>query len=69
MAASEKNYLNTYGAARKLKRSPAAVRNLCMRCRIPYRKAGGRLIFIEDELDQWIENSPGLHLEEIKDLE
>ena len=67
MTPSEKKYLNTDEVGGLLGRSPGAVRNLCMRRRIPFRKVGGRLIFIRHELDQWIENSQGVHLEEIKD--
>ena len=47
------------------KRSPGAVRNLVMRRAIPFRKAGGRLVFLRSEIEFWIENSPGVKPDEI----
>ena len=46
--------------------TPAAVRNLVARKRIPFKKPGGRLIFIKSDIDRWITASPGLELDEIK---
>ena len=47
--------------------TPGAIRNLVMRRRIPFRKAGGRLVFIEHEIVQWVENSPGAKVEDVLD--
>jgi predicted DNA-binding transcriptional regulator AlpA len=47
-------------------RSEAAIRNLCMRHKIPFRKAGGRLIFLTQEIQDWIEKAEGVTLEQIK---
>ena len=47
-------------------RSPAAIRNLAYRKRIPFRKVGGRLMFIRSELVEWIKQSPGLSIQELK---
>lgn len=58
-------FLSTTEAADLLKRSPAAVRNLVMRRLIPYRKPGGRLVFIKDELEQWVKRAPGVSIEEL----
>lgn len=43
--------------------SPGAVRTAANRGKLPYRKVGGRLVFIRSELDEYFENSPGLTLE------
>lgn len=59
-------FLDIKETSRKLSRSPGAIRNLVMRRRIPFRKAGGRLMFIEHEIEKWIQESPGLTLEDWK---
>ena len=46
--------------------TPAAVRNLVARRKIPFRKPGGRLIFIKSEIDGWIRDSSGVKLDQIK---
>jgi hypothetical protein len=58
--------LDTREAGRFLKRSPAAVRNMVHRQVIPYRKVSGRLIFIREELEEWVRMSPGVSLDELK---
>jgi hypothetical protein len=35
-----------------------------LRRAIPYRKAGGRLVFIRQEVEEWITTSPGITLDE-----
>ena len=42
-----------------------AVRNLVARKKIPYRKPGGRLIFIWAEIKDWIDDSPGIKIKEL----
>jgi len=59
-------YLNIDELASYIKRSKGAIRNLVMRRMIPYRKPGGRLIFLKDEIDQWVQMTPGKKLEEIE---
>jgi len=59
-------YFSTAEASRFIKRSPAAIRNLVLRRMIPYRKPGGRLMFIKSELEQWIMNAPGVSMDEIQ---
>jgi hypothetical protein len=62
---SPRRPLTTQQAARYIKRKSAgAVRNLVMRGKIPYRKVAGRLVFFSDELDAWMDQAPGLTLEE-----
>lgn len=46
-------------------RTPAAIRNLCMRRKIPFRRVAGRLLFLKNEIDLWIHNSPGVTLEDL----
>jgi hypothetical protein len=49
-----------------VKRSKGAIRNLVLRRAIPYRKPAGRLIFLKEEIDQWVQMAPGKKLEEIE---
>lgn len=49
-----------------LKGSEGAIRNKVLRRQIPFRKVGGRLMFIEHEIKAWAMNSPGVTLEELK---
>jgi len=46
--------------------TPGAIRNLVLRRKIPFRKVGGRLVFLRDEIEKWIASAPGVRL---KDLE
>ncbi|MFC1886057.1 helix-turn-helix domain-containing protein [Thermodesulfobacteriota bacterium] len=62
-------YLNTEECGDYLKRSPGAIRNLVMRRKIPFRKPGGRLMFLKAEIDDWIENSPGLKVGELDEAD
>ena len=59
-------YLNTKKCGEMIDRSPGAVRNLVMRKAIPFRKPGGRLVFLRSEIEKWIESAPGVRLEQIK---
>ena len=60
-------YLNTAELSKLIGRSEGAIRNLVMRRRIPYRRAGGRLTFIRGEIDKWIDQAPGVRVEELED--
>lgn len=59
-------YLSTEQCAELIHRTPGAIRNLVMRRKIPFRKPGGRLMFLKSELMAWIENAPGVRLEDIQ---
>ena len=59
-------YLDTAQCAEYIIRSPGAVRNLVMRRAIPFRKLGGRLLFLREEIDKWIEKAPGLRFEDMR---
>ena len=48
-----------------LDRSEGAVRNLVLRRKIPFRKVGGRLMFIEQEIATWADNSPVVKLSDM----
>ena len=52
--------LDTRGAGEFLERSPAAIRNMVLRRIIPHRKVGGRLVFIREELEEFVRRSPGV---------
>jgi len=60
-----KKYLNAGECGFLIGRSAAAVRNLVLRRAIPYRKPAGRLIFLRDEIEHWVEDAEGLRPEEI----
>ena len=60
-----KKYLTTDECADLLRRTPGAIRNLVLRRAIPYRKQGGRLYFLREEIEKWIEGAPGLRIEDI----
>ena len=57
--------LNVEDTAAFIGRTPSAVRKLCLRRAIPFRKPGGRLVFIRNELERWVENAPGVELKDI----
>ena len=57
---------DTKGAGGFLRKSPAAIRNLVMRKEIPFRKVSGRLVFIREELEEWVRMSPGMSLDELR---
>ena len=61
----ERQYLTVIQCAELIGRSPSALRNLCMRRKIPFRKAGGRLIFLSQEIQSWVEQGEGISLEEL----
>jgi len=61
-----KQYLYTKDCADFLGKTPGAIRNLVMRRLIPYRKPGGRLIFLRSEIEKWVEKAPGLKLENLE---
>ena len=63
--AMAKEYLNVEELALYIKRSKGAIRNLVLRRAIPYRKPAGRLMFLKNEIDEWIENAPGKKCEEL----
>lgn len=52
--------------AKFLKRSPSAIRKLVLRGKIPFRRVGGRICFIEREIVEWIQVSPGKSLDDLK---
>jgi len=58
--------LNTKEAGQFLRRSPAAIRNMVLRRVIPHRKVAGRLIFLREELEEWVRRSPGLTIDDIE---
>ena len=59
-------FLNTKQVADLLNRSSGAVRNLVLRRAIPFRKVGGRLVFLREEVETWINQSPGMTLSEFE---
>ncbi len=62
-----KDNFTTEECAQFIGHTPGAVRNLVRKCAIPYRKPGGRLMFLRREIEQCIENAPGLKLEDMKE--
>ena len=62
----ESQYLTINQCAELIGRSPSAIRNLSKRRKIPYRKAGGRLTFLAQEIQEWIDQGEGVSLTELK---
>lgn len=48
-------FLTVHEAAELLRLAPKSLYSLVSRRRIPFRKAGRRLLFLESELVQWTE--------------
>ena len=65
MKLSDEKPMNTEDVAHYLRRSPGAIRNLVMRCCIPFRKVAGRLIFLKSEITEWINDAPGVRLKDL----
>jgi hypothetical protein len=61
---SNDDILDVAACATYLHRSAGAVRMLVLRRAIPFRKPGGRLVFIRSEIEKWVLNAPGLTFEE-----
>lgn len=56
-------------AAEMLGRTTHAIYRLVERRRLPFRKSGRRLMFVESELKTFIEALPGLSLEDLRERE
>jgi hypothetical protein len=60
------NYMNAHQCGQFIGgRTAGAIRNLVMRRQIPYRKVGGRLVFLKSEIIEWLDRSPGLRPEDL----
>lgn len=64
---SGREIMNTEEVGEFLGRTPGAIRNMTMRKVIPFRKASGRLVFFRREIVAWIDQSPGVHLEDLEE--
>lgn len=62
-----KDYLTVNDLSEMIGRSPGAIRNLVLRRRIPYRKPGGRLLFLAEEIYRWIDQAEGVKVEDLED--
>lgn len=58
-------YWDVNQLSREIHRTPAAIRNLCLRRKIPFRKPAGRLVFVVEEIRQWVDRAAGLRLEDL----
>lgn len=63
----KKDYLTVNELSLLIGRTPGAIRNLVLRRRIPYRKPGGRLLFLAEEIFQWIDQAKGVRVEDLED--
>lgn len=61
-----KERMTTSDCSAYLSRSPGAIRNLVNRRRIPFRRVGGRLLFLKSEIDRWIDEAPGIRPEDLQ---
>lgn len=46
------------------RKTPAAIRNMVLRRQIPYRKIGGKLLFLKREIMEMVERAPGMTVQE-----
>ena len=56
-------------AAKLLGRTPLAMYRLVERRKIPFRKSGRRVLFLESELQEFINALPGVTLDELRKRE
>lgn len=56
-------------AAAFLGTTEKALRRQVERRRVPFRRLGRKVIFIESELSAWLETLPGVTLEEVKAMQ
>ena len=61
-----KKYFNVDEAADFTGRTPDAIRRMVERGQIPYRKWGKRVIFVREELEEFLDNLPGLRPADVK---
>jgi hypothetical protein len=59
-------FISLLVVAEMLGRSENAVRQMVWRRQLPFRKVKGRIVFVREEIEKLIENSPGVRLEEIE---
>ncbi len=60
-----KEHLDTKECGEMINRTAGSVRRLVMRNKIPYKKPGGRLMFLRSEIEEWINASPGKSVDEV----
>lgn len=46
------------------RKTPAAIRNMVLRRQIPYRKIGGKLLFLKSEIMEMVDKAPGMTVQE-----
>jgi excisionase family DNA binding protein len=61
--------LNRYEAAKVLGCSPSALYKLVARRKIPFRKQGKKIVFLDRELETYLDGLPGIKLDELADAE
>jgi excisionase family DNA binding protein len=59
--------LNIEDAAALLGRTPHAIYQMVARRQIPFRKSGRRVFFLDRELREFIDDLPGVTLEELRE--
>ncbi len=61
--------LSTYEAAKLLSCSLSALYKLVARRKIPFRKQGKKIVFLDRELETYLDGLPGIKLDELADHE
>jgi excisionase family DNA binding protein len=59
--------LTTYEAAKVLSCSLSALYKLVARRKIPFRRKGKKIVFLERELETYLDELPGMKLDELAD--
>ena len=63
------NLWDFHETANYLRRSEGSLRKLVLRKKIPFRKVAGRVVFIQSEIINWVQESPGVKIEDAKNGE
>lgn len=58
------DYMGTQDVAAYLRWTPKRIDNLCSQGRIPFRKDGGRRLFVRQEIDEWVRGLDGPTLQD-----
>ena len=59
-------FLNASEVAELLRRSEAAIRQMTYRRQLPCRRLGRRVVYIRSEIEQIIDQSPGVRPDEVR---
>lgn len=59
----DRQYLNVPDLCKYIYMSESSVYKMVMKKTIPFRKVGSRVLFVKEEIDQWIDNGYVINLD------